>query len=67
MATLDKIRIAYVPYDHIDKHSYDEWKSMSFFDILKEHGVEIFNSQHFQCAFNLDEISDLGYIFFYEV
>lgn len=67
MATLEKIRIAYVQPDDIERHSYEEWKAMSFCDVLKERGVEVFNPQHFQSAFNFNELSDLGYIFFYEV
>ena len=67
MNKLDEIRVAHVMPDYLGRHSYDEWKSMGFDKMCYEAGVEIYTLDEFETAFNFDEISDLSYIFFYEI
>lgn len=61
------IKVIYVQPDCIDRHDYDEWKEMSLDELYNEDGVELYSLDGFQSAFNFDEISDLGYIFFVEM
>ena len=67
MKKSENIRVAHVMPDYIGRHSYEEWKSMSFDKMCGEAGVEIYTIEEFETAFNFDEISDLSYIFFYEI
>ena len=51
--------------DHIEDHDYLEWRAMDYDTITKQDGIEIYTLEEFQGAFNNDEISDMGYVFFF--